>query len=470
MKESKVEISIIVPVYNVEQYLRRCLESLVNQTMQEIEIILVNDASPDHSDEIMREYAIQYPDKVKCIFLEKNKHQGGARNEGMKIAQGKYIMFVDSDDYIALDFCEKTYYVAQTEQCDVVAADYLVFYDSGRIGRRFSTMPDQCLGYIDEDKARNIFFVGHYPFAKLFLKSLFINHKITYPENLFYEDISCIKLALYYAKKISKTKETLYYYYQRENSVMHVENSSSMFDEARGALVYRRECVDRGIYMKYPEEVEAAFFILFYIYPLQNCIRKFKQLPKEYFDFLRMTIQSYKYDYYSNYYVENWCSEGQIKMAQFNDMGFEVIESRRNLVEAELEKYEAYYKRYRKIIRELLEGEKRKNRIIAVWGCGKKGQALLDALGSYQSKINFLIDKNVEKAKLKMKSSIPIHTYSDVCEEIDTVIVVNSNFFCEIEQEVIKKSPDKTIIDLEEHIWLKIVSQRKSKLKREIIQ
>ena len=99
-----IEVSVIVPVYNVEKYLNRCVESLLNQTYKNIEIILVNDASPDNSIAIMKEYEKKYPDIIKCIYLTKNVRQGGARNRGLKIAKGKFICFVDSDDWVDSDY------------------------------------------------------------------------------------------------------------------------------------------------------------------------------------------------------------------------------------------------------------------------------------------------------------------------------------------------------------------------------
>lgn len=90
-------VSIIVPCYNVEKYLPRCIESLVNQTLEDIEIILVNDASPDNSIKIMKEYELKYPNKIKIIDSQINLRQGGARNLGIDIATGEFIGFVDSD-------------------------------------------------------------------------------------------------------------------------------------------------------------------------------------------------------------------------------------------------------------------------------------------------------------------------------------------------------------------------------------
>ena len=119
------KVSVIVPVWGVEEYIDKCLNSLVNQTLEDIEIIVVNDESPDNSQLIIDNYVKQYPDKVKS-FVKKNGGQGSARNFGLEKATGEYIGYVDSDDYIALDMYEKLYKKAKKEKADVVICDNFI--------------------------------------------------------------------------------------------------------------------------------------------------------------------------------------------------------------------------------------------------------------------------------------------------------------------------------------------------------
>jgi glycosyltransferase involved in cell wall biosynthesis len=113
-----IAVSIIVPVYNVEPYLRRCLDSLINQTLKGIEVICINDCSPDNSLAILKEYAKE-DDRIKIIDFEKNQGVNAARNSGMKIAKGEYIGFCDPDDYVDLDFYEKLYKLAKDKDVDI---------------------------------------------------------------------------------------------------------------------------------------------------------------------------------------------------------------------------------------------------------------------------------------------------------------------------------------------------------------
>ena len=122
------KVSVIIPVYNVEQYLRQCLDSVVNQTFEDIEIIVVNDCSPDNSLKIIEEYK-QKDERFVIVDLKKNVGLGFARNEGMKVAKGKYITFIDSDDYVSKDFVEILYKTIEKYQYDVISPDFYCYDD-----------------------------------------------------------------------------------------------------------------------------------------------------------------------------------------------------------------------------------------------------------------------------------------------------------------------------------------------------
>ena len=118
------KVSIILPVYNVEKYIWRCLMSVINQTYHEIEIIIVDDCGQDQSMKIVEEIASQYPEKIKIIYSEKNVGLGAARDKGIKEATGEYIAFVDSDDYIKNDFVERYMQAVENEESDIIIGGY----------------------------------------------------------------------------------------------------------------------------------------------------------------------------------------------------------------------------------------------------------------------------------------------------------------------------------------------------------
>ena len=116
---SEYKVSVIVPVYKVEQYLRQCMDSLVGQTLQEIEIVAVNDGSPDNSLQILEEYQIKYPQKVRVFSIE-NQGVSHARNYGFSLSRGEYILFVASDDFLEKDACRKLYEKAVAHGNDLI--------------------------------------------------------------------------------------------------------------------------------------------------------------------------------------------------------------------------------------------------------------------------------------------------------------------------------------------------------------
>ena len=122
-----IKVSIVVPIYNVEKYLRECLDSAVNQTLDDIEIICVNDGSTDSSKDILKEYEKMYSNLI--VIDQKNKGLGGARNTGINNARGKYIYFLDSDDYIELDAMQICYEECEKNRLDILTFDAECFYD-----------------------------------------------------------------------------------------------------------------------------------------------------------------------------------------------------------------------------------------------------------------------------------------------------------------------------------------------------
>ncbi len=122
-----VDVSVIIPVYNVEKYLKQCLDSVVNQTLKNIEIICVDDGSTDSSPDILKSYAEK--DSRIIVKTQNNSGQGKARNKGMEVVSGEYIMFVDADDYLCLDACEKLFETAKSEKADCVIFDYNLVRD-----------------------------------------------------------------------------------------------------------------------------------------------------------------------------------------------------------------------------------------------------------------------------------------------------------------------------------------------------
>ena len=210
------KVSIIVPVYKVEAYLEKCLTSLVNQTLQDIEIIVVNDGSPDHCAQIMQQFETQYPEKIKCIYQE-NQGLSGARNTGIQAAQAPYLAFVDSDDYVDSKMYEAMYQKAIEKDFDMVVCDAMYTYPDGKMGQIVKNGLQH--DYFSQESLKKVFH-QIYPVAwnKLYRKTLF-QGELFFKEKVWYEDVELLFRMFPYIEKVGIVPQAYYYYLQREGQI-----------------------------------------------------------------------------------------------------------------------------------------------------------------------------------------------------------------------------------------------------------
>ena len=241
------KVSIIVPVYNVEKYIERCLDSLVNQTLKDIEIIIVNDGSTDGSKEIIQKYLNKYKN---IVYLEKeNGGLSSARNYGIPYAKGEYIGFVDSDDYVEITMYEKMYNKAIEEKSDMVECDFIWEYPNKK---------REDIGKIYSDKKEAIVEARVVAWNKIIKKDIIEKTKITFPEGLRYEDIEFFYKIVPYLDKISFVKETLVHYVQRESSIANTQNerTGEIFKVWENVLDYY---IENNIFNEYRSELEYSY-------------------------------------------------------------------------------------------------------------------------------------------------------------------------------------------------------------------
>lgn len=208
IKKKEVKVSVIIPVYNVEKYIKRALESVCNQTLFDIEIIVVNDGSSDNSAEIIRSFL----NDKRIIYIEQeNKGQGAARNEGLKYAKGEYITFLDSDDCIDNDFYEKLYNVITKYDADIAAASII------RKRETFEKWRVHYKGVTLYTKKDDIYKAAKYPeqsyvWNKLYKKSFLDKINFKFKEGVYYEDVTAQNDILLNCKKFATVPNTNYYY------------------------------------------------------------------------------------------------------------------------------------------------------------------------------------------------------------------------------------------------------------------
>lgn len=203
-----VDISIVVPIYNMEKKLKRCLDSLVNQTFKNIEIILINDGSTDKSKNIIEEYSKKY--KNIKVISRKNKGISYSRNEGIKKAIGKYIAFVDSDDYINLDMYEKLYNKIEKEKADIVVCNYSRFPASNPSEFEEVNISKKCKITNLVDNPSMVYSIEYGPCNKLYNKNLWDD--IEFPVNVKYEDLEAVLKVFLKSNKVVYLNEYLYNY------------------------------------------------------------------------------------------------------------------------------------------------------------------------------------------------------------------------------------------------------------------
>lgn len=248
-----VKVSIIVPVYNVEKYLERCLDSLVKQTLKDIEIIVVNDGSPDNSQKIIDRYAKKYK-KIKT-YKKENGGLSSARNFGIDKANGDYIAFVDSDDYVELDMYEKMYNKIISDDFDLVCCNFDYVDDSGQYINKGNSKVNKDI--YDVDIRKNM--IDFYPAAwnKLYKKELF-NNNIQFKCGVWFEDVEFIHRLFPYIKSIGVIEDSLYHYVQRDGAITKTfdDRLYHYIDNWNGIIDFYK---DRKFYSEYKDELEYCY-------------------------------------------------------------------------------------------------------------------------------------------------------------------------------------------------------------------
>lgn len=233
--ENNELISVIVPIYNVEKYLEKCIITIINQTYKDIEIILVNDGSTDNSNDICEKYR-KLDKRIKYI----KKDNGGlssARNVGIDNSCGEYLVFVDSDDYIADTMIEKLYNSIKLTNTDISICGYFEFFDDGKFGKGIVESDlhlleqNKCFDYMVRGQASLLMIVS---WNKLYKKKVF--DSLRFPVGKIHEDEFVAHKIYDNVGKISIVNECLYFYRKREGSIMTMEKLNNRLDASEAFL------------------------------------------------------------------------------------------------------------------------------------------------------------------------------------------------------------------------------------------
>lgn len=242
------KVSVIVPFYNVEKYIEKCLKTLVNQTLDDIEIILVNDGSKDKTVDIVKKYKEMYSNKI--VYLEKeNGGLSDARNYAIPYARGEYIAFLDSDDYVETNMYKEMYEIVQKENSDMVECNFIWEYPN-------KTRID--IGTTYNNKHEMIEKIRVVAWNKLIKREILEKSKVQFPKGYRYEDVEFTYKLIPFLEKVSFCKTPMVHYVQREGSISNVQNkrNAEIFDVMEHVMDYYKE---NNLYEEYYQELEYLY-------------------------------------------------------------------------------------------------------------------------------------------------------------------------------------------------------------------
>jgi len=330
----KIKVSIIIPVYNVEKYLRKCLDSVINQTLKEIEIICVNDGSTDNSPKILEEYSLK--DKRIKIINKKNNGTGAARNTGMEYVKGEYIGFLDSDDWVKLDAYEKLYLNAKTQNSDIVMCPVHVFDDFTkelRYDQDYFTL--DCLDkqfeigtFTHRDIKNSMFSICVTPWNKLYKNKFLKKIKARFPENVIFEDNPFFFDTYLNTRRISLIRDFLIYYrINRIGSIVSRKNKTFL-DIIKIFGIIKTIFINANNYEEY-KPILLAYIINNFFYRYNQVAEEHKQ---EFFELIKHafvdmdlknkenSLNSYSKNIYLNVMKSYSAREFEVRQDSINEL------------------------------------------------------------------------------------------------------------------------------------------------------
>lgn len=289
------KISIVVPVYNVEKYLDKCLDSLVNQTLEDIEVIVVNDGTKDNSQLIIDRYVENHPEKVKS-FIKENGGLGDARNCGIQYATGEYITFLDSDDYVEKDLYKNMYEIAKKDDLDLVVGNLEYVWEDGTKESYINKGLNKC----SDNDIKSLFLSPLFSWNKLYRRQLFNDLNCKYPVGLWYEDIPVTLKFFSSIKSVGHYDGCGYHYIQRNSSIMGSSYNDKMYDIFTIFEMVVKDFKERDKYDLFHDELEYLFVEHFLVYGAFRFLRTghYKELMTKAFEFVKEYFPNYKNNKY----------------------------------------------------------------------------------------------------------------------------------------------------------------------------
>ena len=277
------KITIILPVYNVAEFLPRCLQSIEKQTFRDFCVIAVNDGATDQSPALLREFAAKHP--YFTVVDQENQGLSAARNTGLSLAKTEYISFIDSDDFVAPTFLQELYDACERNNADIACCFYYYYYMD--VQKRV-LHPFRCSGVFTREAAIKKLLqdlqIQSYAWNKLYKRRLFAENKITYP-SIAFEDIATTHKLFQHANRVAVINRPLYYYVQRKTSILKTPNPQKINDFIRATASVRLALEHNGEYPRFKWSYSAlchktAFYSNYYLVKYHLNSKSVKGLAK----------------------------------------------------------------------------------------------------------------------------------------------------------------------------------------------
>ena len=315
-----IKVSVIMPAYNVEEYIEKSIRSVMGQTYKDLELIVVNDASTDGTWNVICALMDEYGDRMRGINLEENIRQGGARNRAIREARGEYLVFVDSDDWVEPDMVEGFVSAIESENADLAGTSkYYVYHLDGRTveTEANSGFKRLCEEDPDMEPRKKYFLTVGGVWRNIFRRDIVINNDIWFPEGVSYEDNYFVTLYLAYVNKYVSVDKAFYYYRQTPFGTLHRKDLSQLNRTVVEKLLYDA-IRSRGLYDSLADEYEFLCVKRWYIATMSVYSVRLGKRGMRYAKEMAKEFKRYFPKYKKNKYIKLYLSKSEkLKMRIF---------------------------------------------------------------------------------------------------------------------------------------------------------
>lgn len=424
------KVSIIVPVYNAEKYLTRCLDSLVKQDFPEFEILLINDAATDCSMEIMQSFEERFSN-IRIIKHEKNMGLPSARKTGLYNAKGEYIYFVDADDWIEKETISSMYINALEGRKDIVYAEFDRVDPMGNIEWIWRLNHEVFeIETMTEDVRIQQFIDNFICFwGKMYKRKWFIDTDIQFMEGASIDEDNIEVLFSLYVNSTGCVNKILYHYFDRPESM---SNTKGIHIEERYACAkyILSEAKRLGIYEKYKELLDFAFYRAFFLGTIAAIIDS-KNIGHPELEKLIKYAKVINWQYLYNEYVLTHLSDETIILLKS-------LSSKEAFADGYCHQFGAEYIKHVDKINELLQWLRENSRCTVFWSAGKMARTFLIMFPDFASQIAYVVDQNPNLDGMMLESGVHVRSIAHMDMTVDCVIVPRKKWIKEIRSKLRK--------------------------------